>query len=140
MKILSIQRAKFWVGAIALEKGDGTLSCSLIEDFSDIEATYEASRNRLLAYFRQVAISGPKALNSAQCHQVDAKSKIYEFISGDLRVLFFRGSQGNLVICTHMFLKKTQKKPPKELNKALRVKRLYEQAEKAAQVEWKEEL
>lgn len=140
MKILSIQRAKYWVGAVAFEKGNGTLSCSLLDDFNEIEATYEASRDRLMSYFKQVAVAGPKALNAAQCHQVDANNKIYEFISGKLRVLFFQGTQGNVVICTHMFLKKTQKTPTKELNKAIKAKSQYEQAEKVGQVEWKEEL
>ncbi len=93
-----------------------------------------------MSYFEQVSVTGPKALNAVQCHQVDANSKISEFISGKLRVLFFQGTQGNVVICTHMFLKKTQKTPPKELRKAVKAKRQYEQAEKVGQVEWKEEL
>ncbi len=140
MKILSIQKAKFQVGAVIHEKGDGSLVCALIDDFNDIEATYEASRNRLLAYFVQVAGAGPQALNFAQCHQVDANNKIYEFISGKLRVLFFQGSTGSVVVCTHMFLKKTQKTPPKEVNKAIRARKEYEQAEKVGLVEWREEL
>lgn len=53
------------MGAVVQEKGDGSLTCSLIDDFSEIEATYEASRNRLLEYFKQVANAGPQALNVA---------------------------------------------------------------------------
>lgn len=140
MKILSIQRAKFHVGAVVQEKGDGSLACSLIDDFNDIEATYEASRNRLLEYFKYVAGGGPQALTSLQCHQVDANNKIYEFISGKLRVLFFQGSTGNLIVCTHMFLKKTQKTPPKEISKSIRTRKRYELAEEAGLVEWREEL
>lgn len=140
MKILSIQRAKFQVGAVVHEKGDGALVCSLMDDFNDIEATYEASRNRLLEYFKHVAGGGPQALNTAQCHQVDANDKIYEFIAGKLRVLFFQGAAGNVVICSHMFLKKSQKTPAKEVNKAIRAKKEYEQAEKAGLVEWREQL
>lgn len=140
MKILSIQKAKFQVGAVVREKGDGSLVCSLFDDFNDIEAAYEASRNRLLAYFEQVARAGPKALSTAQCHQIDANEKIYEFIAGQLRVLFFQGATGNVVICSHMFLKKTQKTPPKEVSKAVRAKKEYEQADKAGLVEWRKEL
>lgn len=140
MKILSIQKARFQVGAVVREKGDGSLVCSLIDDFNDIEAAYEASRNRLLAYFEQVARGGPQALNTAQCHQIDANEKIYEFIAGQLRVLFFQGATGNVVICSHMFLKKTQKTPPKEVSKAVRAKKEYEQADKAGLVEWRREL
>ena len=85
------------MGAVVQEKGDGSLVCSLIDAFDDIEAAYEASRNRLLEYFRQVAGGGPQVLNPAQCHQVDANDKIYEFIAGRLRVLFFQGSTGSVV-------------------------------------------
>lgn len=140
LKILLIQQAKFHVGAVVQTKGDGTLTCNLLDDFNDIEATYEASRNRLLEYFKHVAAGGPQALSTAQCHQVDAGNKIYEFISGKLRVLFFQSSKGNWIICTHMFLKKTQKTPPKDLNKAIRAKKEYEQAEKAGLVDWREEI
>lgn len=119
------------------EKRDGSLTCSLIEDFETIEATYEASRNRLLAYFEQVAELGPKALNSDQCHLVDPANKIYEFIAGRLRVLFFNGRPGSVVVCTHMFLKKTQKTPPQEIKKAVRAKAQYESAER---IEWKDEI
>ncbi|MDP3229516.1 MAG: type II toxin-antitoxin system RelE/ParE family toxin [Acidovorax sp.] len=105
-----------------------------------MEATYEASRNRLLEYFKQVAGAGPQALNTAQCHQVDPSNKIYEFIAGKLRVLFFQSSTGNVVVCTHMFLKKTQKTPSKELTKAVKARKDYEQAEKAGLVEWREEI
>ena len=128
------------MGAVVQEKGNGSLACSLIDDFNDIEATYEASRNRLLEYFKHVATGGPQALNSAQCHQVDANNKIYEFISGKLRVIFFQAATGRMVICTHMFLKKTQKTPPKEVNKAIRAKNEYEQADKAGLIEWREEI
>lgn len=116
------------------------MTCDLLDDFNDIEATYETSRNRILEYFKQVAAGGPQALNTAQCHQVDANNKIYEFISGKLRVLFFQSAKGSLVICTHMFLKKTQKTPPKDVSKAIRAKKEYEQAEKAGIVEWRKEI
>ena len=87
-----------------------------------------------------MATGGPQALNYAQCHPVDTNNKIYEFISGRLRVLFFQATTGRMVICTHMFLKKTQKTPPQEVNKAIRAKKEYEQAEKAGLVEWREKI
>lgn len=98
------------------------------------------SKNRLLEYFKYVANGGPQALNTAQCHQVDANNKIYEFSAGRLRVLFFQSATGRMVICTHMFLKKTQKTPPKDVNKAIRAKKDYEQADKAGLIEWKDEI
>lgn len=94
----------------------------------------------MLEYFRQVADGGLQALNDAQCHTIDSKHRISEFIAGRLRVLFFQGARGNMVICTHMFLKKTQKTPVKEINRAVKAKQEYDQAEKAGRVEWKDEL
>ncbi len=101
---------------------------------------YAASRNRLLEYFRQVADGGLQALNDAQCHTIDNKHKVSEFIAGRLRVLFFQGASGNMVICSHMFLKKTQKTPPKEINRTIKAKKEYDQAEQDGRVEWKDEL
>ena len=128
------------MGAVVQEKGDGSLVCSLIDDLTSIEDAHKASRNRLLEYFRQVAGGGPQVLNTAQCHQVDANNKIYEFIAGRLRVLFFQASTGSAVICTHMFLKKTQKAPTQEVTRASKAKKAYEQAVKTGLVEWKDEL
>ena len=140
MKILTIQSARYQIGAVIHEKGDGTLECGLIDDFEKIEASYEASRNRLLAYFQQVASQGLETLCTSQCHCVDVNGKIYEFIAGKLRVLFFQGTTGRLVICSHMFLKKTQKTPPREVSKAIRAKKQYLAAEAAKQVEWRDEI
>ena len=140
MKILSIRSEKFQIGAIVREKGDGSLNCQLMDDFEDIEAAYEASRNRLLVYFHQVAAGGLHTLSDAQCHTIDANHKISEFIAGKLRVLFFQGASGNMVICSHMFLKKTQKTPFKEISRAIRAKKEYDLADKQGRVEWREEL
>jgi len=140
LKILSIQRVKFHVGAVIQQKGDGSLACSLLDDFDNLEAVHEAARDRFLAYFGQVAANGPRALNGAQMHQVDANDKIYELIAGGVRVLYFQGTSGQVIICTHMFLKKSQKTPPKEIARAVRAKKEYEQATKAGLVEWKEEI
>ena len=122
------------------ERGDGSLQCALMDAFDGIEASYKASRNRLLVYFGLVAKNGPGALTVDQCHLADAKNKIYEFIAGKLRVLCFQGANGQVVVCTHMFLKKTQKAPPKEVAKAVKAKQAYLAAEAAGQIEWRDEI
>lgn len=140
MKILVIARDKFHVGALIHERSNGALSCSLLDDFDSIEATLEKSRDRLLAYLYQVSKDGLTSLNTAQCHQVDAENKVFEFISGRIRILFFVGEPRNLVICSHMFLKKTQRTPPKELTKAIKARTLYNQSQLQGLVEWKNEI
>lgn len=131
---------RFHVGAVVREKGDGSLSCPLLDEFENIEAVHAASRNRLMAYFTHVAAGGLHALNDKQCHTIDASHKISEFIAGRLRVLFFQGTQGHMVICSHMFLKKTQKTPVQEIKKAIKAKKDYDLAETAGHVEWRKEL
>lgn len=128
------------MGAVVHERSSGALTCPLLDDFENVEAIYEKSRDRLLAYIAQVANAGPQTLNTAQCHVVDAKHKIYEFIAGQLRVLFFQGPTGRVVVCSHMLLKKTQKTPEQEVKKAIRAKNSYEAAEQAGLVEWRNEL
>ena len=80
----------------------------------------------LLALFELVAADGLSALNSQQFHLVDSKHGVYEFIAGRLRVLFFKGKSGQLVICTHLFMKKSQKTPDDEKEKAVKLKKRYE--------------
>lgn len=140
LKILSVKKAAFSVGAVVHEKQDGSLSCQLLEDLANIEASNEASAQRLGAYFARVAELGPRSLSTDQCHQVDAENKIYEFIAGRLRVLFFNGTPGSVVLCTHMFLKKTRKTPTAEVKAAIRAKDRYEADLAAGHIEWKEEL
>jgi phage-related protein len=61
--------------------------------------------------------------------------KIYEFRAGRLRVPFFKLESGKVVLCTHVFLKKTQKTSKTDVLKAVRWKKTYENA---GEVEWME--
>ena len=104
------------------------------------EKSHVASADRLLNYFAKVAECGIDALNYKQCHVVDSKNKIYEFIAGKLRVLFFSGTPKSVVVCTHLFLKKTQKTPPSEIARAIRAQTQYEAARLNGRIEWKDEI
>lgn len=128
MKVLKIKSGKLTVGAIVKHQSDSTDTCPLLEQMYDVQANQEASRDRLLNYIDLVARGGLSALNSSQFHLVDRSNKIYEFIAGDLRLLFFQANSGSFVICSNMFLKKTQKTPPQEVAKAVKAKVRYEQA------------
>ena len=130
----------FQVGAVIHESGSGALSCPLMDALETVEESNAASAKRLLVYFEKVAESGFDVLNDKQCHVVDAQEKIYEFIAGKLRVLFFAGTPKSLVVCTHMFLKKTRKTPSAEVAKAVRLKAEYEMARLNGLVEWKDEI
>ena len=47
---------------------------------------------------------------------------------------------GRRVVVVRVFPKKTQKTPPKDVTKAIRAKKEYEQAEKAGIVDWRDEI
>ncbi len=70
---------------------------------------------------------GPEAFNTAQVHYVDQKEKIYEYIKGRLRLFWFEDGD-RVVICTHGIVKKSQKTPKREIDRAIRIKRSYEES------------
>jgi len=65
---------------------------------------------------------------------VDAENKIYELIKGDIRLLCFKGHANLLIVTTHAFIKKTQKTPENDKNKAIRHKKMYQQAHDQKQI------
>ena len=136
MKILEIESGRCPVGAVVRERGSGARECELLGALESLETCEEASGDRLLALFELVAADGLSALNSQQFHLVDSKHGIYEFIAGRLRVLFFKGKSGQLVICTRLFMKKSQKTPDDEKEKAVKLKKRYEKED----ADWIQEL
>jgi phage-related protein len=127
MKVLEIRYERFRVGAIVKERSSGDLECELYDALEAVESTEESARNRLLNLLDLIARDGLTALNSSQFHLVDQKNGIYELIASRLRVLFFKAASGQLVICTHLFMKKGQKTPEEEKRKARNLKKRFEQ-------------
>lgn len=134
LKVYEFTSGRIRIGAVATEK-DGQDHCPLLEGLDKLEAVHDAHKQRLLAMIELAATNGLEALTTEQCHIIDKNEKIYEFIAGKLRVPFFKLDSGKVVLCTHVFLKKTQKTPTTEVQKAVRLKKKYE---KADAVEWKE--
>jgi phage-related protein len=60
--------------------------------------------------------------NTDICHQI--QDEIYEFIQGRLRILWFY-DRGRLIICSHGFVKKSQKTPRNEISRAIAEKDRY---------------
>jgi phage-related protein len=119
------------------ERADGRLECPLLAAFEDAEAVLDASVQRLLAMIELVSERGITVLSSDQVHMIDKADRIYEFVAGRLRVPFFQEEGGNVVVCTHMFVKKQQKVPPGEVAEAVRWKKRYERAD---EINWIEEM
>lgn len=103
--------------------------CLYLDEFikHSNDASFVKHAQGMVKLFEKVATNpqGPRCLNDDQCHQIDKKNKIWQFTKGRLRVLWFYGD-GKLIVCSHVFVKRTKKTPKAELNKAVNIKRIYE--------------
>ena len=79
-------------------------------------------------FFERFSQSGRDTFNDDLCHYVDKDEKIWEFIKGDIRVLWFYGQGNRIIICSHGFIKNSRKTPKKEINHAITAKHAYEKA------------
>ena len=134
MKVYEFRSGRLRIGAVVSEK-DGQDRCPLLDGLANLDAVQEAHKQRLLALIELAAHEGLDALSVEQCHLIDRNEKIYEFRTGRLRVPFFKLESGKVVLCTHVFLKKTQKTSKTDVLKAVRWKKTYENA---GEVEWME--
>lgn len=95
--------------------------------FDELAADYQSNVSALLAMMEAHSNLGSEQFNHSQSHYVDQKEKIYEYIKGRLRVFWYEDDD-RVVICTHGIIKKSQKTPKREIDKAIRVKLAYLQA------------
>lgn len=110
------------------ESADASIFATSYQKFIE-QPAYAKHVARLMAYLEMASQSGLEVLSSDQCHEVSKSEKIYEFVAGRLRLLFFKARSGKIVVCSHIFLKTTQSTPPAEVRKAVRLRKRFEQAE-----------
>jgi phage-related protein len=113
----------------AIGKADG--SSPLLDELGSLPQNHQASVKRLLAIINNAAGSpqGPRLLSKDICHRVNDKYAINEFLAGRLRLLWFYSSaERKVVICSTVFMKKTQKTPRKIITAAINDKKAYDKA------------
>ena len=102
---------------------------------ADLGANKKREATRMTALFDRVAVHGPRQ-GTAKCHQI--QGEIWEFIHGSLRVLF--AHDGNqLILCTSGFVKKSQKTPKREIQRAERTLAEFRNARDRNLLEWVED-
>lgn len=79
------------------------------------------------ALWQRIPPIGPRGLGTDLYHCIDDKASIYEFIKGDLRLLCFE-ADGAIVVCSHVFVKKSRKTPSRDAKRAAELKRQYQDA------------
>lgn len=99
----------------------------LLDFLESLGANMQKDRARMLALLEQVAETGPPR-NVEQSHKLEGD--IWEFIQGRLRVCWFF-DEGKVVVCTHGFVKKSQKTPAAEIRRAEARRKAYFQARAA---------
>lgn len=103
----------------------------LDEFFLTLGSNMKSDKTKMFALFKQVSESGPLNLSDKITHQLDRG--IREFRAGRIRVLWFFDDD-KVVICSHGMVKKTQKMPKREIDRAKRCKDTYDEAKKAGSI------
>jgi len=101
--------------------GRGPDHCELLGFLQGLGSNLQKDCDRMLALFEKVALTGPPR-NMEISHQL--KDKLFEFIQGRLRVLWFY-DEGRIIICTSGFIKKGQKTPRNEMEHAIQIMNEY---------------
>ena len=133
MKLQTLSKKTFTVTGIV--EGRNNLTCPVTDFLWDLPKQYQGSGGGIVELFDIVAEKGLDGISSKLCHYVDKNNKIYEFIKGDLRILFFRGHCNVIVIATHGIIKKTKKTPEKDKKLAIKYKNQYQKAHGEGTVE-----
>jgi phage-related protein len=125
MRLRVLESAKWIVTAAELQKPTGDYECPLLASLDSLGSNHEKSLDGLLVMLERFSEHGQRMLNDGICHEIDENNKIFEFIKGDLRLIWFYGDGNKIIVCTHCFVKKGQKTPTKEKAHAINVKDRY---------------
>ena len=127
MNLLLVSKGFYTVYAVAKSREH----CELLEFLEGLGQTLQKDSDRMLSLLDRVAIEGPPR-NTEISHQI--KGKLFEFIQGRLRVLWFY-DEGRLIICTSGFVKKGQKTPRGEIDHAIQLMDDYFEDKKKSQIQ-----
>jgi hypothetical protein len=106
------------VGACS-DRGD----CPVDDFLCGLDANFEKDVQRVRTLFKHIAKTGPNLLPVEVSHNI--APNIFEFIRGRLRIAWFYGESGKIVICSQGFVKKGQKTPRAEIEAAQRARSSY---------------
>ncbi len=118
---LKIHFKNRWMIVSPIES-DGRSQVEIFMD--DVSSNFQSNISGLMVMMERHSKHGCETFNTEQCHYVDQSEKIYEYIKGRLRFFWFE-DEDRVIVCTHGIVKKSQKTPKREIDKALRVKTAY---------------
>lgn len=134
MKLKVLIAGKWRILSPCLKNGS-----SETEDFLDgLSSNFQANIAGIVAMIEAHSKYGPDHFNTSQAHYVDQKEQIYEYIKGRLRLFWFEDDD-KVVICTHGIIKKDQKTPKRDIERAKKTKAAYMQAKLEASLTFVDE-
>ena len=120
MKLKILVEGRYIVSAIM--NGD---ACPVEDALLDEDPAYESYRSGLLNMLERVGEDGFKNFSAKQSHYINDDPKIYEFIRGPLRLIYFHGKENNVVVTTEIVVKKSTKADAKVVNRAKQIRKDY---------------
>lgn len=94
-------------------------SCPIESSASGSDPTFSRYYDGLMDVLERVAEEGLDHLPASSSHVINKNPKIYEFIRGRLRLIYFRGEGNTVVVCSDIVVKKTQKADSAVVSKAI---------------------
>lgn len=122
---LGLQQGDYWsILAIAKQNGDKT-RCETLIFMQSIGKSQSQELSKITRLLNDTAKKGLPH-NSQKFKKLKETDGIYEFKANKIRLLcFFDDTETRLIICTHGFLKSTQKTPKAHIERAEQLKREY---------------
>lgn len=131
MRLRAVRQGEWRVLAICTGRGD----CPLLGFLGGIEGSLRRDQLGMLKLLERVAQVGPPR-NAETSKKLSAD--IFELRFGQLRVLWFYAER-RIVVCSHGFVKRSQKTPAGELARVERACREYRLAQAAGTLSEAEE-
>lgn len=120
MKLKILFEGRFKI--VAIMEGDTCPAETFLLDGEEDTAAYRTGLTQMLEY---VAENGLAAASHAWLHEANKRDQIFEFIKGPLRLFFFKGSDGQIAVCTSGVRKKGQKADKHAVARAVTLRTEY---------------
>lgn len=120
MKLKILVESRYIVSAIM--NGD---ECPVQDALLEENSAYDSYTIGLLDMLERVGENGFQGFSSKQSHYINDEPKIFEFIRGPLRLIYFHGKDNNVVISTEVVVKKSQKADKKVVSRAIQAQKDY---------------
>jgi hypothetical protein len=120
MKLKILAEDKYVISAIM----DGD-ACPVEDALLEDDPAYGSYSVGLLDMLERVAKVGFEGFSSKQSHYINEDPKIFEFIRGPLRLIYFHGKDNNVVVSTEVVKKKSKKADKKVVKKAIQIRKDY---------------